>query len=92
MSVLAIFDVSGDTQELLERYDKAMPRITEVSPTKPLAHVCTPSADGIRIFDVWESVETLQDFSQNPRFVEALQEAGLPMPAVEVVPVHQFNW
>jgi hypothetical protein len=92
MSVLAIFDVAGDTDELLEAYDKAMPRITEVSASSPLSHVCTPTDGGIRIYDVWPSAEVLEDFSQNPRFVEAIQEAGLPLPQVTVVPVHQFNW
>jgi len=92
MSVLAIFAVKGDTDDLLARYDDAMPRITEVSPSKPLSHICTPAEDGIRIYDVWPSVEVLEDFSQNPKFVAAIQEAGLPMPEVSVVPVHQFNW
>ncbi len=92
MAVLAIFTVEGDTKELQERYDRAMPRIVEVSPGKPLAHVCTTFDGGLRIYDVWESADQLNDFAQNPRFGEAITEAGLPEPKVDVVRVHRFNW
>ncbi len=92
MAVLAIFTVEGDPTELQNRYDDALPRIVEVSPSKPLAHVCTTFEGGLRIYDVWESAESLDDFARNPRFGEAINAAGLPEPKVEVVPVHRFNW
>jgi hypothetical protein len=92
MAILATFTVKGNTEELLERYDAAMPRIVEISPSKPLSHGAVPSDGGIKIFDVWESEEALGDIAQNPRFHEVLQEAGLPEPEVEVAPVHRFNW
>ena len=92
MAVLAIFTVEGDPSELQGRYDDAMPRIIEVSPATPLAHVCTPFEGGLRIYDVWESAEALEDFARNPRFGEALAAARLPEPKVDVVPVHRFNW
>ncbi len=92
MAVLAIFTVEGDPADLQDRYDSAMPRIIAVSPAKPLAHVCTSFAGGLRIYDVWESAESLEDFARNPRFGEAIAAAGLPEPKVDVVPVHRFNW
>ena len=92
MAVLATFTVKGNTDELLERYVAAMPRIVEVSPGKPLSHVTVPSDGGIKIFDVWESERALGDFAQNPRFHEVLRDVGLPEPEVEVAPVHRFNW
>ncbi|HEX2043400.1 MAG TPA: antibiotic biosynthesis monooxygenase [Acidimicrobiales bacterium] len=92
MAVLAIFTVEGDTAELQDRYDAAMPKIIEVSPGKPLAHVCTTYEGGLRVYDVWESADALDDFAGNPRFAETIAEAGLPEPKVEVVPVHRFNW
>ena len=93
MAVLAAFTVKRDTEELLGRLDAAtMPRIIEASPGKPLSHVAVPSDEGIKIFDVWESEKVLGDFAQNPDFHRILQEAGLPEPEVEVVPVHRFNW
>src|SRR5215212_5874733 len=92
MVVLATFDVKGDTDELLERYDAALPRIIDVSPAKPLSHIAIPSDEGIKIFEVWESEEMLGDFAQNPRFHQVLQETGLPEPEVEVTPAHRFNW
>ncbi len=92
MAVLATFTVKGDTEELLGRLDAAMPRIVEVSPGKPLSHVAVPSAEGIKIFDVWESEKMLGDFAQSPDFHQILQEVGMPEPEVEVTPVHRFNW
>lgn len=92
MAVLAIFTVEGHPEELQARYDSAIPRIIEVSPGKPLAHVCTTFEGGLRIYDVWESAEQLDDFASNPRFGEAIGEAGLPEPKVDVLPVHRFNW
>jgi hypothetical protein len=92
MAVLATYTVKGNTEELLERYDAAMPQIVEISAEKPLSHVAVPSNGGIKIFDVWESERALGDFAQNPRFHEVLQDAGLPEPEVEVTPVHRFNW
>lgn len=92
MSVLAIFTVKGDTTDLPRRYDNAMPAIVASAPSKPLAHTCTPSDDGIRIYDVWESPQALEDFAGNPRFRQAIADAGLPEPEVHVLPVHRFNW
>jgi hypothetical protein len=90
MAVLATFTVKGNTEELLERYDAAMPRIIEVSPSKPLSHAAIPSSEGIKILDVWESDEALGEFAQNPRFHQVLRETALPEP--EVAPIHRFNW
>jgi hypothetical protein len=92
MAVLATFTVKGNTEELLERYDAAMPRIIEVSLGKPLSHVAIPSDEGIKILDVWESDEALGEFAQNPRFHEVLRETDLREPEVEVAPIHRFNW
>ena len=92
MSVLAIFTVEGDPADLQRRYDAAISRIIETSPATPLSHVCTTFEGGLKIFDVWESQEQLGDFAGNPRFREAIGQAGLPEPAVEVLAVHRFNW
>lgn len=92
MTVLAIFDVHGDTEELLNSYEKAMPTIVETAPAKPVSHVCARTDSGIRIFDVWQSEEVLQDFVQNPRFQAAITEAGLPQPDVTVLSVHRTGW
>lgn len=92
MSVLAIFTLKGDTDLLLRRYDTALPSIVESAPSKPLAHTCTPCADGVRIYDVWESPRALDNFAGNPAFRRAIADAGLPEPDVEVLPVHRFNW
>jgi hypothetical protein len=90
--VLAIFTVKGDTQDLLARYDRAMARIIEVSPARPLSHACVPTDQGFRAYDVWESREVLQDFAENSLFRQTLAETGLPEPEVEVFPVHRLGW
>lgn len=92
MTILAIYTVEGDPADLQTRYDRALPRIVEVSPASPQVHLCTTFESGLRIFDVWESAEQLEDFAANPGFRQALADAGLPEPKVEVVPVHRFNW
>ena len=92
MAVLALFTVRGDTADLLRRYDAAMPDIVAGAAAKPLAHVCTRHEAGIRIYDVWDSPEALQDFANNPAFRTAIRRAGLPEPSVEVMPVHRLNW
>jgi hypothetical protein len=92
MAVMAVFDVLGPTEDLLERYEKAMPRIIEVAPGTPLTHICVPVEGGIRVVDVWESEELLQAFAGDPRFREAIHEAGLPDPQVQVFPVHRLGW
>lgn len=92
MPVLAIFDVKGDSADLLRRYDRAMPRIMDVSPAKPLSHVCCASPEGLRIFDVWENAAALQAFAENPKFRAAIAEAGLPAPTVTMLEVHKTSW
>ena len=92
MAVLAIFDVRGDTAQLLSRYERALPRIAEVSPGPPRLHVCAGTAEGIRIVDVWDTEEQLQRFGSNPAFHDVLREFGLPEPQVQAFPVHRMGW
>ncbi len=92
MTIMATYTVRGDTEDLLARYDRALPRIIETAAAKPLSHVCLPASSGIRILDVWESETQLQDFASNPQFGMALREHVLPEPEVEVSAVHRFAW
>jgi hypothetical protein len=92
MAVLAVFTVRGDTDELLARYDKLMAELPGRTPTHPLAHAAIPAAEGMRVYDVWESEAALGDFAQNPVFRQLLAEVGLPEPEVDVRPVHRFGW
>jgi hypothetical protein len=93
--VMAVFTVEGDSERLLEAYDRALPRFQAAADElgAPRLHVCTPSESGLTIVDVWESGEALERFSEHPRFGEILREAGLPGPsAVKVSPVHALGW
>lgn len=93
--VMAVFTVEGDTERLLEAYDRALPEFQAAADElgSPRLHVCTPSESGLTIVDVWESGEALRRFSEHPRFDEILRRAGLPGPsAVEVSPVHALGW
>ena len=94
-AVMAVFTVTGDTARLLDAYDRAITELQAAADEigAPVAHVCTPTDDGIRIVDVWESAEALRSFSEHPRFRSIIHEAGLPDPdAVEVSPVQALGW
>jgi hypothetical protein len=80
---MAVFTVEGDTERLLEAYDRALPEFQAAADAlgAPQLHVCTPSESGLTIVDVWESGEALKRFSEHPRFGEILREAGLPGPS-----------
>ena len=94
-NVVAIFTLYGDPDELLDAYDRAMPAIKAGTSDygAPLSHVCARTDDGIRIVDVWESGDALQQFVEHPRFRNALRDAKLKDPdAVEVLPAHTLGW
>jgi hypothetical protein len=94
-AVLAIFTVEGDSSQLLDAYDQALPELQAAADEigRPEIHVCSPDDHGLTIVDVWESGEALGRFAEHPRFREILRTAGLPDPAaVKVTPVHTLGW
>jgi hypothetical protein len=94
-SVMAMFTVEGDSEELLAAYDRALPKLQAAAGEigSPQIHVCAPADHGLTIVDVWESGDALGRFAEHPRFREIIREAGLPEPsAVKVSPVHTVGW
>jgi hypothetical protein len=94
-AVMAVFTVEGDSDALLEAYDRALPELQAAADEigAPDVHVCTPADHGLTIVDVWPSGEALQRFAEHPRFREIIATAGLPEPsAVKVSPVHAIGW
>lgn len=74
-TVLAALDFPGATDELKGCYaDKALLRVVEISPPRPVIHLAVPRDYGFRVCDAWNSEEALRPFEQNPEFRKALSE------------------
>ena len=86
MAAHLIATIKGGT---LDQYDRASAEL--IKPGMPpglLHHVCVPSEDGFTVVETWESEEAMQDFMGSERFQNGLREAGVPMPELQVRPVH----
>jgi len=90
MAVIIFFRTTGDTDRLIEGYEKT------IAPTHPsrLAHVCARTATGHAVTEVWTSREDLEEFMRTdlPPIMEA---AGMPgrmdaPPTWEICEVHHM--
>ena len=90
MPVIIFFRVPGDTETLIEGYERTY------APEHPsrLAHVCARTADGMAVTEVWSSRNDLEDFMRTalPPIMEA---AGMPErmsgpPSWEICDVHNL--
>jgi hypothetical protein len=93
MPVLMVHDSPGGTQE---QYEAVVDRLTggrgfdslEAWPVEGiLSHVASPTADGWRVIDVWESEQAFQRFGEV--IGPVLQEVGFPGEP-ELFHVHTF--
>jgi heme-degrading monooxygenase HmoA len=92
LAVLAIYQVKGDTDDLLDKFDRSVAEIERTAHGVPLSHVVARAPDGITVYDVWESEEDIDRFTSNPSFQQALQSVEMPPPETEVQPVHRVGW
>jgi hypothetical protein len=80
MPVGVIMDFAGAT---LEQYDQVIEKMgfTEGGPGSPggLFHWVTPTDEGIRVIDVWESRDVFDRFAQE-QIGPYTQEVGIPAP------------
>jgi hypothetical protein len=91
MAVGVTLDFHGGT---LEQYDKVVDQMgfTTGGPGAKggLFHWVTPTDDGFRVIDVWESREQFDRFVQE-KAIPALAEAGVPTePQVTFYEVHNY--
>jgi hypothetical protein len=83
-----IFQFSPDAMTT-EKYDECMRRLADAGATNPpgrLYHACYGPADRLRVFDVWESPESFQQFGAT--LLPILQDIGVDPGAPDVSPLH----
>jgi len=72
-----------------EQYDEVMRRLDAAGASAPdgrTYHACYGPADRLRVFDVWDSMESFERFGQT--LMPILQEVGVDPGAPEIVEVH----
>ena len=80
MAILTSFKIPGNPDELLaEKKEKADPHFREIADENgSIAHFVARQDDGLRIYNVWESVEGMERTSE--AFRPRARELGLTEP------------
>jgi hypothetical protein len=92
MAVAIEMDFKGAT---IEQYDEVMKLMslddgTRQSPPGALFHWVTKTDDGIRVVDVWESMEAFEKFAEE-EIGPYTQQVGIPAPPeTRVSAVHNY--
>lgn len=88
MSVLMIATMSGDPEDLAERYARQQGLIAEEfggAPPGYQFHACATTDDGIVVTNLVDSEERVWDL--RPRFEKTAEAVGLPAVDIDVHPV-----
>jgi hypothetical protein len=86
MAVGYYFNPEGMTAD---KYDEVSRRLEEAGQGNPPGrsyHVAFGEANGLSVFDVWESTEQFDKFGET--LMPILQEASVDVGKPEVVPIH----
>lgn len=89
MSVLAIF--TGNITKV--QYEALRQHVNweNQQPNGGIFHCASfDESDSIHVADVWESIETMNDFVEN-RLVPAMQELKIAPPDVTIYPTYNIN-
>jgi hypothetical protein len=86
MTVLAILEFAGATEELYERVGARL--AGRGAPDGIEYHACGPVEEGWRIFGVWESAEAFDRFADEVYIPAMLAEGGTQPSRREVWPAH----
>ena len=73
----------------MQQYDEVIKRLGEAgaaAPTGRTYHACYGAGDRLRVFDVWESRETFEQFGQT--LMPILQAVGVDPGVPEVAEIH----
>ncbi|MEK6300405.1 MAG: hypothetical protein AABO41_06755 [Acidobacteriota bacterium] len=73
------------------KYDECIRRLEQAGAGAPkgrLYHVCYGSKDDVRVFDVWESSESFDEFGQ--KLTPILQELSIDPGTPEISEVHKI--
>jgi hypothetical protein len=86
---LGIYDIDGDSRELLVAYDRLIAGMPE---GQLFFHACAVRENGITIFDACPTKEAFEKFSTSAEFRNAAEAAGLPWPSkIEGLPPHAIR-
>ena len=86
MALAVLLEFPGGRQEQFDQVLEKLQLGGKIPPGQ-LFHVEGPMEGGWRVVDVWESQEALDKFFQE-KLGQALLEAGLAAPQLQVWPVH----
>lgn len=79
---LSAYHFEGDPARLVAAHDE----MTAKFPIDALPlHICVCTADGILVLDACPTSADAEAFQQSAEFTEALAQAGLPTPRIELV-------
>src|SRR4051794_6567303 len=89
MPYAIIMDFPGGTTD---DYDWVVDRMGPKGrlPAGALAHIAAPSAEGLRVCDVWESMEAFQQFAAE-QIGPVTRERGLAEPTVRSFPTYRWH-
>ncbi|PYQ31854.1 MAG: hypothetical protein DMF56_01780 [Acidobacteria bacterium] len=86
-----IFHFNPDTPMSSTKYDEIMKRLDSAGASAPagrLYHACYGSADRLRVFDVWDSPASFEQFGGT--LLPILQDLGVDPGQPEVVETHNI--
>jgi heme-degrading monooxygenase HmoA len=87
MAVEGIFTINGGN---LEQYENVRSKVLDPWPRGLLHHVCFGTDAGFVVIETWDSEEDLQEFIRSDKFQQAVKDAGMPQPSMQVHPVHRL--
>jgi len=86
MAVTVVFTPRSMTAAQFDEITTRLARAGAERPTGRLFHVCDGIGDQLRVIDVWESGEHLEQFGQT--LMPILQDLGIDVGQPVVTPVH----
>lgn len=90
MTILAIFTGRGITAEMYDALKNEVDWVHQ-QPQGAISHTASfDEAGDAHVADVWSSPEALTQFV-NKRLAPAMQRLNIPLPDVDVYPVHNLN-
>lgn len=91
MAILAIYTGDGVTKQMYEQMRKEVDW-EHKHPPGGIFHAASfdDSGNNIRVADIWESEQNLNDFV-NSRLKPAMEKLNVPMPKVEIFSIHNVN-
>ncbi len=86
--ICRIYDVPGAT---LDQYDQVNEQLGSEKPEGVHLHVAGKTDEGLRVIEVWDSPEHIDKYMASG-LGQALEEAGIPEPAITEFEVHNLDW